>query len=116
MNVYRLVLEMYVFFYGDDEFWYSNFLNRYFVVNNLITNRGSSLFREIYVKVDGVYVGLDVFFFVVFFGGVNFLFWKFVVVIGVFNMLIYDFDLIFFIGFFFDGRFYKFEFGVVYVI
>lgn len=67
------------------------------------------------MRIDGNYVVLEIFFLVVFSGGINFLFWKFVVVFGVFNMLFYDFDLILFMGFFLDGKSYNFEFGVVYV-
>lgn len=116
MNAYRLVLEMYASSHGDDEFWYSNPPNRYLVANNLTTNRGSSSFREIYVKVDGVYVGSDVPFPVVFPGGVNPLFWKPVVAIGAFNMPTYDFDLTPFIGSLSDGRPHKFELGVAHAI
>lgn len=111
-NTQRLVLEMYASFHGDDEFWYSNPPNRYCIANNLTTNQANGPFRELYVRVDGNYVGSEIPFPIVFPGGINPLFWKPVVAIGAFDMPSYHFDLTPFLGFISDGKMHKYELGV----
>lgn len=111
-NTYRAVLELYVSFHGNDEFWYSNPPNSYIKTNNLTTERGNGAYREVYVTIDGKFVGSEAPFPVVFTGGVNPLFWEPVVGIGAFNLPSYDFDLTPFLGVLLDGKIHRFGFGV----
>jgi hypothetical protein len=111
-NTYRAVLELYVSFHGNDEFWYSNPPNSYIKTNNLTTERGNGAYREVYVTIDGKFVGSEAPFPVVFTGGVNPLFWEPVVGIGAFNLPSYDFDLTPFLGRLLDKKIHRFGFGV----
>ncbi|KAK7818665.1 peptide-n4-(n-acetyl-beta- glucosaminyl)asparagine amidase a [Quercus suber] len=52
-NAYRAVLEVYVSFHENDEFWYSNFYNEYIEANNLTGAAGNGPFREVLVSLDG---------------------------------------------------------------
>lgn len=111
-NTYRALLELYVSFHGNDEFWYSNPPNSYIKTNNLTTGRGNGAYREVYVTIDGKFAGSEAPFPVVFTGGVNPLFWEPVVGIGAFNLPTYDFDLTPFLGDLLDGETHRFGFGV----
>ncbi|CAN0909805.1 Peptide-N4-(N-acetyl-beta-glucosaminyl)asparagineamidase A [Linum grandiflorum] len=104
MNTRKAVLELYVSFHGNDEFWYSNPPNSYIRVNNLTTGRGNGAYREVFVTVDGEVVGSEVPFPVVFTGGINPLFWDPVVSIGAFNLPSYDYDLSPVLGLVLDGK------------
>lgn len=111
-NTYRAVLELYLSFHGNDEFWYSNPPNSYIKTNNLTTERGNGAYREVYVTIDDMFVGSEAPFPVVFTGGVNPLFWEPIVGIGAFNLPSYDFDLTPFLGVLLDQKFHRFGFGV----
>uniref|UniRef100_A0A1J3DDE4 Peptide-N4-(N-acetyl-beta-glucosaminyl)asparagine amidase A n=1 Tax=Noccaea caerulescens TaxID=107243 RepID=A0A1J3DDE4_NOCCA len=111
-NTRRIVLELYVSFHGNDEFWYSNPPNSYITTNNLATGRGNGAYREVVVKIDGRYVGSEVPFPVIFTGGINPLFWEPVVAIGAFNLPSYDMDLTPFLGLLLDGKSHEFALGV----
>ncbi|XAR71905.1 Peptide-N(4)-(N-acetyl-beta-glucosaminyl)asparagine amidase [Bertholletia excelsa] len=111
-NTRRAVLEIYVSFHGNDEFWYSNPPDSYITVNNLPTERGHGAYREVFVKIDGSFVGSTVPFPVIFTGGINPLFWEPVVAIGAFNLPSYDLDLTPFLGLLLDGKFHNFGLGV----
>ncbi|KAL6128055.1 hypothetical protein ACLB2K_071413 [Fragaria x ananassa] len=111
-NTRRVVLELYVSFHGDDEFWYSNPPNLYITTNNLTTGRGNGAYREVFVTVDGELVGSEVPFPVVFTGGINPLFWEPVVAIGAFNLPSYDFELTPFLGKLLDKKPHSFGIGV----
>ncbi|XP_061996812.1 peptide-N4-(N-acetyl-beta-glucosaminyl)asparagine amidase A [Rosa rugosa] len=111
-NTRRVVLELYVSFHGNDEFWYSNPPNLYITTNNLTTGRGNGAYREIFVTVDGELVGSEVPFPVVFTGGINPLFWEPVVAIGAFNLPSYDFELTPFLGKLLDKKAHSFGIGV----
>ncbi|OMO50039.1 Peptide-N4-(N-acetyl-beta-glucosaminyl)asparagine amidase A [Corchorus capsularis] len=111
-NTHQLVLELYVSFHGNDEFWYSNPPNSYIQMNNLTTERGNGAYREVFVTVDGKFVGSEVAFPVVFTGGVNPLFWEPVVAIGAFNLPSYDLDLTPFLGWLLDGKEHEFRIAV----
>lgn len=115
-NARKIVLELYVSFHGDDEFWYSNPPTRYIVANNLTTGRGNGAFREVFVRIDGNYVASEIPLPVVFSGGINPLFWKPVVAFGAFNMPSYDFDLTPFMGSLLDGKSHNFELGVAHAL
>lgn len=97
-NTRRAVLEIYVSFHGNDEFWYSNPPNSYITMNNLDTARANGGYREVFVTIDGELVGSEVPFPVIFTGGVNPLFWEPVVAIGAFNLPSYDLELTPFLG------------------
>ncbi|BBG96206.1 hypothetical protein Prudu_004947 [Prunus dulcis] len=56
-NAYRAVLEVYVSFHENDEFWYSNLPNEYIAANNLSGTPGNGPFREVVVSLDGEVVG-----------------------------------------------------------
>ncbi|KFK24967.1 hypothetical protein AALP_AA8G048900 [Arabis alpina] len=111
-NTRRIVLELYVSFHGNDEFWYSNPPDSYIRTNNLATGRGNGAFREVLVKIDGRYVGSEVPFPVMFTGGINPLFWEPVVAIGAFNLPSYDMDLTPFLGLLLDGKSHEFSLAV----
>ncbi|XP_010452449.1 PREDICTED: peptide-N4-(N-acetyl-beta-glucosaminyl)asparagine amidase A-like [Camelina sativa] len=111
-NTRRIVLELYVSFHGDDEFWYSNPPNSYIRTNNLATGRGNGAYREVFVKIDGRYVGSEVPVPVIFTGGINPLFWQPVVAIGAFNLPSYDMDLTPFLSLLLDGKSHEFALGV----
>ncbi|KAK0593049.1 hypothetical protein LWI29_029873 [Acer saccharum] len=111
-NAYRAILELYVSFHGDDEFWYSNPPNSYIRTNNLTTSRGNGCYREVFVTIDGKYIGSEVPFPVIFTGGINPLFWEPVVAIGAFNLPSYDFDLTPFLGLVLDGKAHEIGIGV----
>ncbi|GLT78911.1 hypothetical protein SLA2020_504290 [Shorea laevis] len=111
-NSRRAVLELYVSFHGNDEFWYSNPPNSYIETNNLTTGRGNRAYREVFVTIDGKVVGSEVPFPVVFTGGINPLFWEPVVAIGAFNLPSYDLDLTPFLGLLLDSKFHEFRFIV----
>ncbi|MCE3049501.1 Peptide-N4-(N-acetyl-beta-glucosaminyl)asparagine amidase A [Datura stramonium] len=81
-NAYRAVLEIYVSFHENDEFWYSNPPNDYISANNLTDTPGNGAFREIVVSVDDVMVGAVWPFTVIYTGGVNPLLWRPSVEIG----------------------------------
>ncbi|XP_074276639.1 peptide-N4-(N-acetyl-beta-glucosaminyl)asparagine amidase A [Silene latifolia] len=111
-NAKRIVMELYVSYHGDDEFWYSNPPSEYIQLNKLDTRRGNGAFREVFVRVDGKFVGSEVPFPVIFTGGVNPLVWEPVVAIGAFDLPSYDFELTPFLGFLLDGKSHSFEIGV----
>ncbi|KAI3906322.1 hypothetical protein MKW92_052056 [Papaver armeniacum] len=111
-NTRKAVLEVYVSFHGNDEFWYSNPPNEYILSNHLTTQRGNGAFRQVFATVDGVTVGSVTPFPVIFTGGINPLFWEPVVAIGAFNLPTYDIDLTPFLGFLLDGKNHSFGLGV----
>ncbi|RDX87706.1 hypothetical protein CR513_30779, partial [Mucuna pruriens] len=112
-NTYRAVLELYVSFHGNDEFWYSNPPNSYITANGLATERGNGAYREVYVTIDGQVVGWEVPFPVIFTGGINPLSWEPMVAIGAFDLPSYDIDLTPFLGKILDGREHVFGIGVI---
>ncbi|KAG8644863.1 hypothetical protein MANES_10G009200v8 [Manihot esculenta] len=111
-NTRRAVLELYVSFHGNDEFWYSNPSNTYIRMNNLTTLRGNGAFREVFVTIDGMFVASEVPFPVIFTGGINPLFWEPAVAIGAFDLPTYDFDLTPTLGVLLDGKDHVFGIGV----
>ncbi|XP_061351694.1 peptide-N4-(N-acetyl-beta-glucosaminyl)asparagine amidase A [Gastrolobium bilobum] len=111
-NTHRAVLELYVSFHGNDEFWYSNPPSSYITANGLTTGRGNGAYREVYVTIDGEVVGWEVPFPVIFTGGINPLFWEPMVAIGAFNLPSYDMDLTPFLGKLLDGQEHAFGIGV----
>ncbi|KAJ4970859.1 hypothetical protein NE237_003958 [Protea cynaroides] len=113
LNTYRAVLEIYVSFHGNDEFWYSNPPDSYIKQNNLTTGRGNGAFRQVFATIDDVLVGSQVVFPVIFTGGINPLFWEPVVAIGAFNLPSYDVDLTPFLGMLLDGKNHSFGLGVM---
>lgn len=112
INTHRAVLEVYVSFHSNDEFWYSNPPDSYIKQNNLTTGRGNGAFRQVSMTIDGLYVGSVVPFPVVFTGGINPLFWEPVVGIGAFNLPSYDLDLTPFLGILLDGKLHSFGLSV----
>lgn len=112
-QVYKALIEIYLSFHGDDEFWYSNPPDSYIELNNLTTKRGHGAFREVLVKIDGNLVGTVIPFPVVFTGGINPLFWAPVVSIGAFELPSYDLDLTPYLGMLLDGKPHVFELSVL---
>ncbi|KAL5222518.1 hypothetical protein ABZP36_027231 [Zizania latifolia] len=99
-NAYRAVLEVYVSFHGQDEFWYTN------------TPDGNGPFREVTVLVDGDLVGAVWPFPVIFTGGINPLLWRPITGIGSFNLPTYDIELTPFLGKMLDGKAHELGFAV----
>ncbi|XP_057725453.1 peptide-N4-(N-acetyl-beta-glucosaminyl)asparagine amidase A [Arachis stenosperma] len=111
-NTHRVVLELYVSFHGNDEFWYTNPPNSYIISNGLATERGNGPYREVFVTIDGDIVAWEVPFPVIFTGGINPLSWAPVVAIGAFNLPSYDIDITPYLGKLLDGKEHKFALGV----
>lgn len=111
-NTQRAVLELYVSSHGDDEFWYYNPPNEYIEMNNLTTGRRNGGYREVFLLIDGKFVGSEVPFPVIFTGGINPLFWEPVVGIGAFDLPSYDIDLSPFLWMLLDGKEHEFSIGV----
>lgn len=111
-NTLKAVLEVYVSFHGDDEFWYSNPPDSYIKANNLTTGRAHGAFREVLVTIDENLVGSVIPIPVIFTGGINPLFWEPVVAIGAFDLPSYDFDLTPFLGLLLDGKSHLFGLSV----
>ncbi|KAL5725492.1 hypothetical protein ACHQM5_008630 [Ranunculus cassubicifolius] len=103
-NTHKAVLDIYVSFHGNDEFWYSNPPDSYIKLNNLTTTRGNGAFRYVFVTIDGVYAGSILPFPVIFTGGINPLFWEPVVAIGAFDLPCYQLDFSPFLGLLLDGK------------
>jgi hypothetical protein len=111
-NTFRAVLEIFVSFHGNDEFWYTNPPDSYIKNNNLTTGRGNGAFREVFVTVDGYYAGSIVPFPVVFTGGINPLWWAPVVALGAFNLPTYTLELTPFLGVLLDRKSHEVGIGV----
>ena len=111
-NVYRAVLEVYVSFHENDEFWYSNVPNEYIVANNLTNTPGNGPFREVVVSLDGEVVGSIWPFTVIYTGGVNPLLWRPITGIGSFNLPSYNIEITPFLGKILDGKTHKIGFNV----
>ncbi|PAN32851.1 hypothetical protein PAHAL_5G516400 [Panicum hallii] len=111
-NTYRAVLEVFVSFHSNDEFWYTNPPNDYIQANNLSNVPGNGAFREVVARVDGEVVGAVWPFTVIYTGGVNPLLWRPITGIGSFNLPTYDIDITPFLGKLLDGKEHDFGFGV----
>lgn len=103
-ETYKAVLELYVSFHGDDEFWYMNPPDSYVETNHLTTGRAHGAYREVLVTIDGQLAGAVIPFPVIFTGGINPLFWEPVVSIGAFDLPSYDIDLTPFLGLLLDNK------------
>uniref|UniRef100_J3KXH7 Peptide N-acetyl-beta-D-glucosaminyl asparaginase amidase A N-terminal domain-containing protein n=1 Tax=Oryza brachyantha TaxID=4533 RepID=J3KXH7_ORYBR len=112
-NTYRAVLEVFVSFHSNDEFWYTNPPNDYIQANNLSSSvPGNGAFREVIVKVNDDIVGAIWPFTVIYTGGVNPLLWRPITGIGSFDLPTYDIDITPFLGKLLDGKEHDFGFGV----
>ncbi|PSR96448.1 Peptide-N4-(N-acetyl-beta-glucosaminyl)asparagine amidase A heavy chain like [Actinidia chinensis var. chinensis] len=111
-NAYRAVLEVYVSFHENDEFWYSNLPNDYITVNNLTNFPGNGPFREVLVTLDGIEVGAVWPFTVIYTGGVNPLLWRPITGIGSFDLPSYDIEITPFLGTMLDGKTHEIAFRV----
>lgn len=111
-NAYRAVLEIYISFHENDEFWYSNPPNDYISANNLTDTPGNGAFREVVVSVDDVVVGVVWPFTVIYTGGVNPLLWRPISGIGSFDLPSYDIEITPFLGKILDGNTHKISFSV----
>ncbi|PPD72178.1 hypothetical protein GOBAR_DD30928 [Gossypium barbadense] len=111
-NVYRAVLEVYVSFHENDEFWYGNLPNEYIAANNLTGFAGNGPFREVVVSLDDEVVGAIWPFTVVYTGGINPLLWRPISGIGSFDLPTYDIEISPFLGSLLDGKKHKLSFGV----
>ncbi|VAI43970.1 peptide-N4-(N-acetyl-beta-glucosaminyl)asparagine amidase A-like [Triticum dicoccoides] len=101
-NTYRAVLELYVSFHGDDEFWWTNQPGA----------DANGPFREVTVRVDGVLAGAAWPFPVIFTGGINPLLWQPITGIGSFNLPTYDVEVTPLLGKMLDGKAHAFAFAV----
>ncbi|KAJ4981629.1 hypothetical protein NE237_032466 [Protea cynaroides] len=111
-NSYRAVLEVYVSFHSDDEFWCTNPPNDYIEANNLTNVPGNGPFREVVVSLNESVVGAVWPFTVIYTGGVNPLLWRPITGIGSFNLPSYDIEITPFLGMILDGDLHKFGFSV----
>ncbi|KAJ9182989.1 hypothetical protein P3X46_006913 [Hevea brasiliensis] len=111
-NVYRALLEVYVSFHGNDEFWYSNYPNEYIIANNITGSPGNGPFREVVVSLDAAVVGAVWPFTVIYTGGINPLLWRPITGIGSFNLPSYDIEITPFLGTILDGKTHEFGFSV----
>ncbi|CAL1377964.1 unnamed protein product [Linum trigynum] len=111
-NVRRAVLEVYVSFHENDEFWYTNYPNDYIIANNISGALGNGPFREVVVSLDGVTVGAVWPFTVIYTGGANPLLWRPISAIGSFDLPTYDIEITPFLGGMLDGKAHEFGFSV----
>ncbi|KAL5564534.1 hypothetical protein UlMin_027698 [Ulmus minor] len=111
-NSYRAVLEVYVSFHENDEFWYSNLPNEYIAKNNLTDTPGNGPFREVVISLDGEIVGAIWPFTVIYTGGMDPLLWRPISGIGSFDLPSYDIEITPFLGKILDGKFHKCSFSV----
>ncbi|KAJ8527707.1 hypothetical protein K7X08_015158 [Anisodus acutangulus] len=111
-NAYRAVMEIYVSFHENDEFWYSNPPNEYIRANNLTGTPGNGAFREVLVSVDDLVVGSVWPFTVIYTGGVNPLLWRPISGIGSFDLPSYDIEITPLLGKILDGNTHKISFSV----
>lgn len=111
-NAYRAVLEVYVSFHENDEFWYTNPPNEYLIANNLTDTPGNGPFREVVVTLDGKVVGSVWPFTVIYTGGVNPLLWRPITGIGSFDLPSYDIEVTPFLGKMLDGEAHSLGFSV----
>lgn len=111
-NVFRAVLEVYVSFHENDEFWYGNLPNDYIAANNLTGTPGNGPFREVVVSIDGEVIGAVWPFTVIYTGGVNPLFWRPITGIGSFDLPSYDIEVTPFLEKILDGKIHKVGFSV----
>ncbi|XP_074319294.1 peptide-N4-(N-acetyl-beta-glucosaminyl)asparagine amidase A [Silene latifolia] len=112
-NVYRAVLEVYVSYHENDEFWYSNLPNEYLIANNLTgSGQGNGAFREVLVHLDGKLVGAICPFTVIYTGGINPLLWRPITAIGSFDLPSYDIEITPFLGKLLDGKAHRVGFSV----
>ncbi|KAH6785290.1 hypothetical protein C2S51_037745 [Perilla frutescens var. frutescens] len=112
LNAYRAVLEVYVSFHENDEFWYGNPPNEYIAANNLTGLPGNGPFREVVVRLDGSVVGAVWPFTVIYTGGVNPLLWRPITGIGSFDLPTYDIEITPFLGKLLDGETHELAFTV----
>ncbi|KAG2594956.1 peptide-N4-(N-acetyl-beta-glucosaminyl)asparagine amidase A-like [Panicum virgatum] len=99
-NTFRAVLEVYLSYHSEDEFWYTN------------TPKDHGPFREVTVLIDGDIVGAVWPFPVVYTGGINPLLWRPITSIGSFNLPSYDIEVTPFLGKLLDGEEHEFAFQV----
>ncbi|KAK6934142.1 Peptide-N4-(N-acetyl-beta-glucosaminyl)asparagine amidase A [Dillenia turbinata] len=111
-NVYRAVLEVYVSFHENDEFWYSNPPQEYIDANNLTNTPGNGPFREVLVSLDSVIVGAVLPFTVIYTGGINPFLWRPITGIGSFDLPSYDIEITPFLEKILDGETHEFAFSV----
>ncbi|GMJ11405.1 hypothetical protein like AT3G14920 [Hibiscus trionum] len=111
-NVYRAVLEVYVSFHENDEFWYGNYQNDYIDANNLIDTPGNGPFREVVVNLDGEVVGAVWPFTVIYTGGINPSFWSPITGISSFDLPSYDIEITPYLGNMLDGKLHTLGFSV----
>ncbi|KAK4285877.1 hypothetical protein QN277_002510 [Acacia crassicarpa] len=111
LNAYRAVLEVYVSFHENDEFWYTNLPDEYLAANNL-TSPGNGPFREVVATLDGEVVGAIWPFTVIYTGGVNPLLWRPITGIGSFDLPSYDIEITPFLGKMLDGHAHSLGFSV----
>ncbi|KAL3635373.1 Peptide-N4-(N-acetyl-beta-glucosaminyl)asparagine amidase A [Castilleja foliolosa] len=112
-NTYRSVLEVYVSFHENDEFWFGNFPNDYISLNNLTGTPGNGPFREVFVTLDDdLVVGAIWPFTVIYTGGVNPLMWRPITGIGSFDLPSYEIEVTPLLGKILDGKTHKFSFSV----
>ncbi|EPS68443.1 hypothetical protein M569_06325, partial [Genlisea aurea] len=111
-NAYRAVLEVYVSYHENDEFWYTNFPNEYIAANNLTGSPGNGPFREVVVSLDGSVVGAVWPFTVIYTGGINPLLWRPITGIGSFDLPSYDVELTPLLSRMLDGKSHELGFSV----
>ncbi|CAG8981201.1 hypothetical protein HYALB_00013646 [Hymenoscyphus albidus] len=122
-NTNRAVFSLSATGQGDEEFWWSNVFtssiatfaqtttNGTLVPGSLLS--GNSPFREVQVYMDGMLVGVQWPFPVIFTGGVILSFWNPVVGIDAFDLKEYEIDVSPFLGVLCDGGEHTFEIRVV---
>ncbi|KAJ1687581.1 hypothetical protein LUZ63_018971 [Rhynchospora breviuscula] len=111
-KTYRAVVELYLSYHADYEFWYTNPPNDYISKNNLTGLPGNGAFREVRLTIDANVVGAVWPFTVIYTGGVNPLLWRPITGIGSFNLPSYDIEITPFLGNLLDGKSHTYGFGV----
>ncbi|KAI9186390.1 hypothetical protein LWI28_016766 [Acer negundo] len=111
-NAYRAVLEVFLSFHENDEFWYTNLQSEFISMNKLADTPGNGPFREVVISLDGEVVGAIWPFTVIYTGGISPLLWTPITGIGSFDLPSYDIEITPFLGNILDGKIHRFGFSV----
>ncbi|XP_071729018.1 peptide-N4-(N-acetyl-beta-glucosaminyl)asparagine amidase A-like [Rutidosis leptorrhynchoides] len=111
-RTYKAVLELYVSFHGDDEFWYMNPPDSYLKAYDLSNKKIKGPYREVLVTIDDKLVGIVTPYPVIYTNGINPLLWRPFVAIGAFDLPSYDIEFTPYLGFLLDNKKHSISFQV----
>ena len=111
-NTYKEILDIFVSFHSDDDFWYSNPPNEYIGEFFFTSTGGNGPFREVVAFIDRTLVGVVWPFPLIYTRGINPLFWCPVIGIGSFDLPSYEIKVTPFWGKLVNGKEHTFILGM----